>query len=422
MKSLLYLILLLPSMFLERDQGVYFQAGVGFDKAMARAKLEHKFLFVSCYAVQDERYTAMLKDVFAKENVGKYVNGKFISVNIQLDTLTAGNKTADVLRAAIFQTGFPAYLFFSPEGVLVHRGGGYKDADAFVKLAIEAQDPSRQYYVLKERFEKGERNHALVPYLLECAKELKDSGFAKRLKKEYLGNYLATLSRDRLYKKENITFLAENVSTDNKLFSIFLKDAGRIDSIMGWNGYSQSVVDRVISTDEIDSELWRDNSATDPLTNSPDWEDITRRIAGKFDRANADRIVINAKLKWYSSRQQWPDYCKAVVDKVEAYGPYGFEGAPEDVKWNELAWDMFIHCDDEVILKKALSWSDLSMKLSQLSIAGKYDTYANLLFKLGRRREAIAWEEKAVKLDPTSKDIRNTLEKMKKDLPTWRAQ
>jgi tetratricopeptide (TPR) repeat protein len=48
-----------------------------------------------------------------------------------------------------------------------------------------------------------------------------------------------------------------------------------------------------------------------------------------------------------------------------------------------------------------------------------YDTYANLLYKIGRKNEAIDWEEKAVKLSNNDKTILDTLEKMKNNQKTW---
>jgi hypothetical protein len=48
-----------------------------------------------------------------------------------------------------------------------------------------------------------------------------------------------------------------------------------------------------------------------------------------------------------------------------------------------------------------------------------FDTYANLLYKLGHTKEAIEWEEKAVKLKPDEKTFTKTLEQMKKGEPTY---
>jgi hypothetical protein len=55
------------------------------------------------------------------------------------------------------------------------------------------------------------------------------------------------------------------------------------------------------------------------------------------------------------------------------------------------------------------------------------DTYANLLYKQGRRSEAISWEKKAIELLQNEvhfvdyrKDFESTIEKMKRGVPTWK--
>ena len=48
------------------------------------------------------------------------------------------------------------------------------------------------------------------------------------------------------------------------------------------------------------------------------------------------------------------------------------------------------------------------------------DTYANLLYKAGRHREALEWEEKAVRLSTgRDKEITDNLGAMKAGQATW---
>jgi hypothetical protein len=72
---------------------------------------------------------------------------------------------------------------------------------------------------------------------------------------------------------------------------------------------------------------------------------------------------------------------------------------------------------NELELNKALSWSKRAVILEP---APDYiDTYANILYKLGRKELAIQWEEIAGKLAGLYKPIQTCLEKMKKGEPTW---
>jgi tetratricopeptide (TPR) repeat protein len=68
-------------------------------------------------------------------------------------------------------------------------------------------------------------------------------------------------------------------------------------------------------------------------------------------------------------------------------------------------------------VEEALEWSKRSFAENQ--DPNFMDTYANLLYKLGRKDEAIAVQEKAVSLAKDKKPLEETLNKMKKGEKTW---
>ena len=84
---------------------------------------------------------------------------------------------------------------------------------------------------------------------------------------------------------------------------------------------------------------------------------------------------------------------------------------------------VFMKISDKKILKKALPWSERSLKLIPKQ-PGIIDIYANLLYKLGNKKEAIAKEEEALRYvnsedKQTYKIIEDTLRKMKSGEKTW---
>jgi hypothetical protein len=48
------------------------------------------------------------------------------------------------------------------------------------------------------------------------------------------------------------------------------------------------------------------------------------------------------------------------------------------------------------------------------------DTYANILYKLGRINEALIWEKKAVNGNPYDDQIKNNYQKMQNGERTWK--
>jgi predicted metal-dependent hydrolase len=87
---------------------------------------------------------------------------------------------------------------------------------------------------------------------------------------------------------------------------------------------------------------------------------------------------------------------------------------PNDV--NEFAWAVFEHCSDTVILKKSAEWME---SIANKSVPQYIDTYANLLYKLGKTDEAIKWQKKAVAIANANPEFQNTLDKMRQKIPTW---
>ena len=83
-------------------------------------------------------------------------------------------------------------------------------------------------------------------------------------------------------------------------------------------------------------------------------------------------------------------------------------------KLNDIAWEVFGATSDKDALQKALGWSKRSLELFPENSAS-IDTYANLLYKLGQKEEAISKEEEALKYadQTSSKGFQDTIEKMK---------
>ncbi len=81
---------------------------------------------------------------------------------------------------------------------------------------------------------------------------------------------------------------------------------------------------------------------------------------------------------------------------------------------------MFENCKDMTCVKEALDWSKRSLKDGKNPMY--IDTYANILYKLGNKEEAIKWQEKAIAMvsDVDKKGYQETLDKMKKGEKTWK--
>jgi predicted Zn-dependent protease len=95
---------------------------------------------------------------------------------------------------------------------------------------------------------------------------------------------------------------------------------------------------------------------------------------------------------------------------------YSKQMSDEDM--NSIAWSVFENCSDASCVSQIL---DISSQLKNTNEAAYLDTYANLLYKTGKKNEAIAMQQKAVDASPENErsGYQATLAKMKNGIQTW---
>jgi len=145
----------------------------------------------------------------------------------------------------------------------------------------------------------------------------------------------------------------------------------------------------------------------------PDWNAITISTRKKYP-AQADEVIAKAKFSYYEYKNDWNHFQHAMVNYMKKY-----EDKVSPGELNDYAWAIFQNCNDINCVAEALKWSKHSFKDNNQPAF--MDTYANILYKLGKKQEAITWETKAMELSPdTDKKIyKETIEKMRKGEKTW---
>jgi hypothetical protein len=174
--------------------------------------------------------------------------------------------------------------------------------------------------------------------------------------------------------------------------------------------------------------------------------------SGKAGAAVDESAASAERLSGYKAVDDWRHFAALIEANIKKhppkYGEHAFAdavgvGIGGDI-WalNSIAWDAFKKCDDKAVLKQALSWSELSIRLAQPTPDTKYpetegflaqflDTKANLLYKLGRVDEAVVCEQAAIvhRIAVAKKsgraqgnflhDYNATVQKMRRGEPTW---
>jgi thioredoxin-related protein len=433
MKQLLLLLLLLPMLVVaqEKAKGIRFEEGLTWEQVKAKAKQENKFIFVDCYATWCQPCKVMDNGVYPNDTVGTYMNERFISVKVQMDSTKKDHENIQLLYPAARQlekeyivTGLPTFLFFSPEGIAVHKEMGTKNVQEFVQLAVAARNPKQQLYTLINQAKDGKMPYAdMATLALKLKRDYKENKAAEPIAKEYKMAYLDKLSNQQLCTKDNLSFIgsfSSLITLNDKIFDLYYHHPAQVDSAIGRKGYAKQMVNYVISKNMLDPYIIEANKKA----SEPNWNRLERNIKRKFGNQLAKQNTINAKVRWSAGKKDNVKYVKYLVQQIDYTGLSTFQGELGGLILNNNAWKVFLYSTNRTDLEKALQWTDHAFNQfkKEDAKATVMDTKANILYKLERRDEAISLEAKAAILSKDelfSKEASKTLERMKKGEPTW---
>lgn len=440
-KLLLLLIFLSFSTYATDDKGIVFTEG-SWSQVLSEAKKQNKLIFIDIYTTWCGPCKVMSAKVFTDAKVGEKFNETFINFKIDAEK---GEGIALARTYAI--TAYPTYLFVNGNAELVYRSIGAMSADKFLIEADRAISSEKKYKssdVFDKEFQSGKRD---ADFLYEYMKRKSLNGGENTV---LLDEYLKAIP-ESLYKTEKVlSVIAENIGTiDSKAFDI-LRDA--LNRYLNMTASQQKFVMSGISKAKrntfkkvIDS---RDKAMLERLIEAVrttsysevgfeaeekqfrlEYAKITRdgdnfkkiasretaKLMGKTAEILADETARNiedfkAGAKAKNLDETTPQF-KMVLDNLA-------NNAEKSTSFqlNEYAWGYVQMISNSTDLEEAIKWSERAISL--VESPATLDTYANLLSKLGRKKEAIKAEKKAIKLAKKegldTKDLQQTLKEIKR--------
>ncbi|EGC18716.1 thioredoxin family protein [Prevotella multiformis] len=171
--------------------GIAFFKGT-FGEALAKAKQENKPLFVDFYAVWCVPCKKMAKTVFTQEEVGKYFNEHFIS--LQLDA----EKGENVEIARNYKVAaYPTVAFIAPDGKALSVNTGAMDKDELMEAAkivagerVSFEELYNKYKADNSDLDVQQQLLLKAPSFLQAQEGMEADKWVTRLQKLYK-NYIA---------------------------------------------------------------------------------------------------------------------------------------------------------------------------------------------------------------------------------------
>jgi len=390
-------------------QGVQFHEISNWRTLREIAKKEQKYILVDAFATWCIPCRQMDTATFKKKQVGDYINTKFISLRVQMDKT---NKDTPLIRnwyqdaKYIGKTyninAYPTILVFDSSTTLIGRITGYQDAEEFIKSVDQIILSSKTIEPLYQEYLKGSLDTSKVMSLVTSSEKIGRTELAKQIAKDYINK----LPEEELVRRHNLRFLySHTFSSSDRGFKFFMNRGAFIDSVMGLRSRdaSKKLFNKIVYQEEIQ-----------PFINSggPKWPEIESTIAEKYP--NFDLEFYNGVRMHYASEQ------KAWEEMGKYYALY-FKTAYSRSAYhiNNFSWLVFDHVTDKQVLEIAIQTMKFNLDKYDRDNVDAWDTYANLLYKVGRIDEALENEKKAIQLSKGDKQFVETLDKMKRSEQTW---
>ncbi len=284
---------------------------------------------------------------------------------------------------------------------LVPAAGNY--AVATPGLAVMDADltpEAQRYAVLLAQYQKGKRDLPFLRRLALMAIRQKDRAHATEAGNEYLDGLPQPYSKDAWAFIQVVTRTPKD-----RGFGILRAQTEQADAILG-KDVAAAKIREAIRREEIEPYLA-------PGNGPPDWAAIETRVAANYGALGAEEVY-GSEMIYCLEKQDWKNFGKYYLryfDTAVTRSEYPI---------NNISYALFEHVTDPAVLEAAIKAERYSMETLAKDDPTEIDTYANLLYKAGRNREAIEWQEQAVRLSAgRDKEITDHLGAMKAGQATW---
>lgn len=374
-----------------------------FSQIKSKANKENKLIFMDCYTSWCGPCKRMARETFTNDSVVNYFNEHFISCSFDME------KGEGLTLANNYKIGcFPSLLFLDGDGVVIHRGSGYMDVNAFMKFSLDAESSQNSFSKIEKNYKNNPDDpNAAISYIKRLSAacmpydEVIDKYFSNQKESDliYESNWELISTFLRSYDNREIQYVINHLDEFRKRYS-----SG--DKFMNPDNFISEVISTTIETYGIN-----------PDKTIKDVEDILNVAVKNNIKGFNERSVFKLKMTYYSQQKNWKAYCNLALKDGDRFVFF--------TNTNEICWNLYLNTNNKNLLEKAVGWMDrykafykktfdwaLSGDLTSTPlnekdpdiiaaygesiVYGPWDTYAALLYKLKNKTEAKINAENAI--------------------------
>ena len=394
MKSMLIAVFIFMSSISYAQEGVKFR-NISFVEACEAAKEENKLIFIDCYTSWCRPCKLLSLNILPLKEVGDFYNEKFISLAYDVEKHPDGIELAKKYNIK----AFPTFLYMDKTGEIEHiKVWPGSTKEEIINAGKEAFNSEVKYKSVINSITQGKRDISLLIAYIESRTNIFDQD-------SLINTFFHSYTEKQKYSKEYWDLFYNYVDeTESPLFLFFISNRKKYESVFGEEVVKRKILrtfEITINNHKNDIEKLNELQLIDPT--------LFFQINTWFSYNNARISYIREK----DSKDKWDDF---ILKAKEFF--FLERSFPEDL--NSFGWIVFEN-HKRFNGSEALNFAhELLEQAIQLAPDKHHiiDTYAHILFELGKKQEAIQFEEKAIKLaekenSRSLESYREALEKFK---------
>ena len=369
--------------------GIHFFKG-SWEDCKAKAKEEGKPIFVDAYTSWCGPCKKMTKETFPDASVGNFFNQHYVNYKIDVEKHEDGPGFAKKYKVS----RYPTLLFIDAKGEMLHVAYGFRVPQALLVEGRKGLFNEDELDGLEKSYKDGNREPEMVRKYITLL------WMSEKPKYQRIANdYFKTLDEKSIAKPENIELiysLADRITSP--AFKLIMNNKEAFEKEYG----KEAIADKMVNV--AGGTLLRAIKNQDMAL----FKKITNTIESS-GHENSKEFVYQTSLKFYEGMNDWKRYSKIAIEYLDKY-------ELEDPQLlNHIAWNFYLHINSKKHIALAEEWVVKSIAIS--SHHYNNDTHAAILYKLGKKTEAIMAAEKAIEIAKMEKkDAKGTQELLDKIL------
>jgi thiol-disulfide isomerase/thioredoxin len=292
------------SAFAQDNAGIHFTDS-SWQTLLAKAKAEHKLIFMDAHTTWCGPCKWMDKNVFPDAEVAAIYNHNFINAYTDMEK----GEGID-LRKKYEVRAYPTYLFINGDGEVVHKAVGQSTIPEFIQFGLDALSPTHNLQYFEKNYAANSTDFDFVSNYLHTLRFAYENDAANKIALQYLQNQKPELLKER----GNWQMLQKYITdASSPVFQYLVNHRSEFEKLFD----KKEVEQKIYSTYLAWPQHYLHYSETRPVVFDNKGFDHFLSLLEKSDYEKKAEVIAKSKLTVFFGQGKWEAYTHTVSQMIK---------------------------------------------------------------------------------------------------------